>query len=457
MKNIQSYSIINDAVHKVMSFPEDCKDLIKLIVDSQTFQRLRHIKQLGMTELIFPTAVHNRFSHCLGASYVAYQMATNLGLRERETKYAIVSVLLHDIGHGPFSHAFEKILISKKGVKIKHEDWTESFLKEFEEGLEKHHVDYRILAQLIQRNYDYENRTYNIVADITSSQLDADRLDYLLRDSHFCGVPYGSTDISWIIKHLTIVNDEEGLPRLGVLQKGWRAVEHFLLCRRIMAQNVFKHHKKNAIEKLLHEFLIRIADGLADQESTIEGMIPRGPLKEFLKNTVAFRNDETDKQQFVSHNFPYYKHMTDYDIWTLIRDFAHEAPHNPASVFQIAHRIYNRNLPFSFKFPDSYGQEVMAAIQEIKDICSLRDCGWQIFTTDSDVTVYETHEDPILIVDEWGTTLSLTHYSDLMTHFTDCREQESYIAIDQEIWMSHGETIKGKLEAWVSFPKNVDG
>ncbi len=268
--------VINDAVHGVMSFDPKYKDIMKKIIDSSDFQRLRHIKQLGMVDLVFPSAVHTRFNHCLGAAYVASQMALKLKLPEEIEKYAIIGSLLHDIGHGPFSHAFEKLLkYNKNGkeVKIKHEDWTPHFVKQYKEVLEEEKIDYNLISKLIKGKNQGLNKIkedeMNLVADIISSQLDADRLDYLLRDSHICGVPYGKTDILWIISQLTKIQETGYPPRLGLERKGWRAAEHFLLCRRIMTQNVYHHHKKNVLEELLMIFLTDISDEIKKKEYSL--------------------------------------------------------------------------------------------------------------------------------------------------------------------------------------------
>ena len=234
-------SIINDAVHGVMSFSKEDKELLKDVIDSAPFQRLRHIKQLGLAELIFPTAVHNRFSHCLGTSYLAGRISDKLGLEDEEKRYALIGALLHDIGHGPFSHAFENFLVNQEEKKVKHEMWTASFLRELK-VLEGYNLNAEKLSRLIKKEEktegDFDN--FYLIRDIITSQVDADRLDYLLRDAHFCGVPYGNPDIEWIIQHVTRIEETGKPPRLGFLKKGYHAVEHFLLCRRIMLHIIIK-------------------------------------------------------------------------------------------------------------------------------------------------------------------------------------------------------------------------
>lgn len=147
-KEEQGYFIINDAVHGVMAYHRLDKDLFKSIIDSRVFQRLRHIKQMGLVDLVFPTANHSRFSHSLGTAYVASKIADTLELSDEDTQYAIVGALLHDIGHGPFSHAFEKFIANNKGEVVKHEKWTAYFLRELKDELDSKGLNYKKLSRL---------------------------------------------------------------------------------------------------------------------------------------------------------------------------------------------------------------------------------------------------------------------------------------------------------------------
>ncbi len=160
----------------------------------------------------------------------------------------MIACLLHDVGHGPFSHAFEGIFHDKM---IRHEDWTPYFLsdygtKEFfthyNRSNPRYHLNedkFRYIAEMIM----HKPVAKPVLADIVSSQLDADRFDYLLRDSHFCGVRYGEYDFRWMLHCMTIVeyNDRE---RLGVTHKGIGVVEHYLMARRLMTRNIYHSQKK---------------------------------------------------------------------------------------------------------------------------------------------------------------------------------------------------------------------
>lgn len=250
MSNI--FHVIKDPVHGTMQFTSMEDAWVKPFIDSPHFQRLRHIKQLGLGDLIFPGAVHTRFNHCLGCCYVASQIAHKIGLADEERQLVMIASLMHDIGHGPFSHAFEGVFKEKA---VLHEDWTPYFLndygqtdffKRYNHLNPRHQLNdekFNVIAHMIM----HKPAKKNVLADIVSSQLDADRLDYLLRDSHFCGVRYGEFDFRWLIHCMSIVECHEG-ERLGITHKGIGAVEHYLMARRLMARNIYHSQKKLAIE-----------------------------------------------------------------------------------------------------------------------------------------------------------------------------------------------------------------
>ena len=250
-----SFHVIKDPVHGTMQFTDREDKWLKPFIDSQHFQRLRHIKQMGMTDLVFPGAVHTRFNHSIGCSYVANQISNKIGLDDHSRQCVVLACLLHDIGHGPFSHTFEGIFLREP---IYHEDWTPYFLKSYHEKsfidlYNAQNPDFPLTQGLLSRieamimHKEVDNK---LLADIVSSQLDADRLDYLLRDSHFCGVSYGEYDLRWLLHVVTRVK-ACGEERLGITHKGIGAVEQYLMARRLLMRNIVRHPKKRAAESLL--------------------------------------------------------------------------------------------------------------------------------------------------------------------------------------------------------------
>ena len=241
--NRTHFHVIKDPVHGTMQFTSIEDNWVKPFIDSPHFQRLRHIKQLGMGDFIFPGSVHTRFNHCLGCCYVASQIAQKIGLADEERQLVMIACLLHDIGHGPFSHAFEGIFHNKL---IRHEDWTPYFLAdydtpEFFQQYNRKNPRYHLSSEKFRQIADmimHRPVEKCVLADIVSSQLDADRMDYLLRDSHFCGVRYGEFDFRWLLHCMSIVESKEG-ERLGITHKGIGVIEHYLMARRLMTRNIY--------------------------------------------------------------------------------------------------------------------------------------------------------------------------------------------------------------------------
>jgi hypothetical protein len=436
-----SYSIINDPIHGTMSFPSEWKELLKSLIDSENFQRLRHIRQLGVLDLIFPTAVHTRFSHCLGTAYVAYQMGEKIKLDKDKLQHVVVAALLHDIGHGPFSHMFEKLYKELKvPFSVNHEAWTLSFLKGYEKIFENYNLDYKRISNLIMHNHQ-DSSDWGAAADIVSSQLDADRLDYLLRDSHFCGVNYGKIEIQWILKHLEIVNFPSQRARLGLSKKGWHAAEHFLISRSIMNKNVYQHPKNRVLEKLVINLLSRLSDALVEMDGTDFDSINKN-LRKFLLSLKDKTWSSTDKEKFISENFEYYKTLVDYDIWMLIRDFSIKAEktNSPAieEIRVISQRIYERKLHDCYKLEASSISIVKAIMDEF--IAEKGIPSWKVFITDNQIKLYDSDDkEAILIQDNVkniasitfpSTVRKLTYYSHLVDMVRDQEESQYYLAID---------------------------
>ncbi len=342
---LTNYHVIKDPVHGTMQFTTMQDQWIKPIINHPVFQRLRHIKQLGLGDLIFPGAVHTRFNHSLGCCYVASQVAHELELSLADQQLVMVAALLHDVGHGPFSHAFEDLFEKKL---IRHEDWTPYFLQEFagEDFIKQYNQlnhDHRLNAERfaqIKAIIMHQPMANQLLADIVSSQLDADRLDYLLRDSYFCGVTYGQYDFHWLLHCLTTI-ENQGKQRLGVTYKGIGVVEHYLNARRLMIRNIYYHSKKLAVEFLLVEFLKLLSGDLMSQFPELLD----NSLGKFLQEVKRFNEHPTEshKQEFLEKNYHLYRHLTDYDVFMVMRAVAESQKQNEC--VELAKRLYYRHLP----------------------------------------------------------------------------------------------------------------
>ncbi|MFZ5480702.1 MAG: HD domain-containing protein [Myxococcota bacterium] len=211
------------------------------LVDTRAFQRLRRVRQLGLTHLVYPGAEHSRFPHGLGACHVAGQLAATLAAEGWTHDVALVRVaaLLHDLGHPPFSHAGEK--------GVRHERMTLRLVREGEvaDVLAAHGVDPEAVAALIEGKGDAA------ACALVSGQMDADRMDYLLRDARMCGVRYGEYDLPRLVESVTIAPDGG----LAVRRAGLHAVEGLLLARYSMFQQVYFHRTRRLLDLLLEQVL----------------------------------------------------------------------------------------------------------------------------------------------------------------------------------------------------------
>lgn len=241
-KHIQLSKIINDPVH---GFIEITNKVLLEIIDNQSFQRLRRIKQLGLSSLVYPGAVHTRFNHALGAMHLTKQAldvlrSKQVRISEEEYEATLIAILLHDIGHGPFSHALEHAIIRD----LHHEDMSLALMN---------YLNNMFGGKLSLGIQIFEGKySRKFLHQLVSSQLDMDRMDYLIRDSFFTGVAEGIVGIDRIIKILNVVNDQ-----LVCESKGIYSVEKFIVARRLMYWQVYLHKASIAAEYMLLNILKR--------------------------------------------------------------------------------------------------------------------------------------------------------------------------------------------------------
>ena len=263
---INKKKIINDPVFGFIKLESD---LIFDIIEHPYFQRLRRIKQLGLTNIVFPGANHTRFEHALGCVYLMRSAISNLRhkgveITEDESDAVSATILLHDIGHGPFSHTLENSI-----VEVSHEDISDFFMEEL-----NHQLNGKLtLAIKIFRDKYHKRFLHQLI----SSQLDIDRLDYLRRDSFYTGVIEGSIGSDRIIKMMNVYND-----MIVVEGKGIYSVEDFLMSRRLMYWQVYLHKTVIVADNILLNILRRA------RELTLRGVCVPAPfvLSVFLHNKI---------------------------------------------------------------------------------------------------------------------------------------------------------------------------
>lgn len=298
MKNVSKRKIFNDPVYGFVTVPFP---LALEIIDHPYFQRLRRIRQLGMTHLVYPGALHTRFHHAMGAMHLmgeAIETLRNKGhqISDEEAEAVTLAILLHDIGHGPFSHALENTIVDG----VHHEEISILFM----ERLNKE-FNGRLDLTLKIFNNTYKKK---FLHQLVSSQLDMDRLDYLNRDSFFTGVSEGVVGSERIIKMLEIKNDE-----LVVEEKGIYSIEKFIVARRLMYWQVYLHKTVVAAELMLINILKR-AKELAMKK---EELWCSPSLHKFLYN--RFNRIDFDMDPALLETFA---RLDDYDIMSAVKVWA---------------------------------------------------------------------------------------------------------------------------------------
>jgi hypothetical protein len=298
---VKEAKIINDPVFGFIKIP---RGLLYGIVEHPLFQRLNRINQLGLASVVYPGARHTRFQHSLGAFHLMTEAVLSLQQKgififDTEAEAVQAAILMHDIGHGPFSHVLEDTLIHG----ISHEDISLLMMEE----INRHFNGQLNLAISIFKG-DYPK---NFLHQLISSQLDMDRLDYLRRDSFYTGVTEGNIGSARIIKMLNVVDD-----MLVVDQKGIYSLENYLTTRRLMYWQVYLHRTCVAYEKVLVNMLTRAKELLRQGED----IFASPALHYFLAN-------EVDKNWFEAHpeTLSLYSELDDSDIWSAMKAWKHHS------------------------------------------------------------------------------------------------------------------------------------
>ena len=291
--------IINDPVHGFLSFPEP---EILQIVDHVWFQRLRNISQMGVAHFVYPGAVHTRFLHSLGACHLMGKALDELQfkgfeLSAAERTAARLAILLHDIGHGPFSHALERSLLGGIG----HEDVSRVIIQKLNQQMSGS-------LDMALQIFDFAHPK-KYLHQLVSSQLDVDRLDYLSRDSFYSGVSEGVIGYDRILKMLTVHDNE-----LAVEEKGIYSIEKFIIARHIMYWQVYLHKTVLGAELLLVNILKRA------KELSASGMqLSATPaLSYFLTQTIS-KQDLQEKDEVID----LFCSLDDADIIIAVKAWAH--------------------------------------------------------------------------------------------------------------------------------------
>jgi HD superfamily phosphohydrolase len=327
--------IFNDPLYGFITIQSD---LIFDIIQHPYFQRLRRIKQLGLTDLVYPGANHTRFHHALGAMHLMEQALSSLRnkgyeISEKEFESALIAILLHDIGHGPFSHVLEHSILSK----VHHESLSVLFM----EQLNNEFNNELSLAIKIFKG-EYERHFFH---QLVSSQLDTDRLDYLNRDSYFTGVSEGIVSSARLVRMFEVVNDE-----IAVQEKGIYSVENFLNSRRLMYWQVYLHKTTICAEEMLIQ-IVRRAKFLL--KSGVK-MYCSSALLPFLSNDYTLEDFEEDANLLNT-----FGKLDDLDIWSGIKEWAFS---KDLVLSILCNRLLDRNLFKVILSREEFSPEYLSSI-----------------------------------------------------------------------------------------------
>lgn len=380
--------IVNDPVYGFITIPYN---IVFDLVEHPYFQRLRRIKQVSLTHYVYPGALHTRFHHALGALHLMGQSievlrSKGVEISEKEAKAASIAILLHDIGHGPFSHTLENTLIN-----VHHEElsllFMESLNEQFKNKLE--------LAIQIFKNEYHKKFLHQLI----SGQLDMDRMDYLNRDSFFTGVHEGVIGYDRIIKMLAVHKGE-----LVVEEKGIYSIEKFLIARRLMYWQVYLHKTVLGVEQMLIRAWQRAKD-LASQGASFE--ISKS-LRFFLFNDIKSEDFVRDREELISH----FAKLDDYDIVSALKYFI---GHDDFVLSYLSESIINRKLfkielrtePFSEKYVNKIRQKVAKKLNLSKDLIQ-----YLVFQGTESNQTYNTARDEIKILYKNGKVKPMSESSD---------------------------------------------
>jgi HD superfamily phosphohydrolase len=309
--------IINDPIYGFITVKDP---LIYELIDHPYFQRLRRISQLGLTYLVYPGAYHTRFHHAIGAMHLMGRAIYTLRqkgheITPEEERGVLIAILLHDVGHGPFSHALEHTLIPG----VSHEALSLKIMEELNQEFDG--------ALTLAIDIFTNNHPKAFLHQLISSQLDMDRLDYLRRDSFYSGVTEGSVNSERLLTMLNVKDDQ-----LVVDSKGIYSIEKFLVARRLMYWQVYMHKTVLSAEFMLVNILKR-AKYLATQGVELTGT---QALKHFLHADYTW-NDFEENPAILKK----FLELDDFDVMSGIKDWAN---HNDLILSDLSGRIINRNL-----------------------------------------------------------------------------------------------------------------
>ncbi|MBS1571025.1 MAG: HD domain-containing protein [Bacteroidetes bacterium] len=389
--------IINDPVHGFVKIPYE---ILFDVIEHPYFQRLRRIGQTGLLNLIFPGATHTRFHHAIGAMHLMFTALETLKLKgvqiaKEEEKSALLAILLHDIGHGPFSHALENMLMEdwhhEKLSLLLMKDLNNQFQGELSMAIEM------FLGK-------YPRKFFN---QLISSQLDVDRLDYLKRDSFYTGVTEGNINTQRIISMLNVADDE-----LVVDYKGIYSIENFLTARMFMYWQVY-YHKTSA---LAEHILVKILERAKHLQSIGDNLEASQNLKYFL---------DKDKNTSTSDDIFRFTQLDDTDVVQAIKNWS---GHHDFVLSYYCSSIVERNLPKTIISSNDFSQDlIQGKIDQTNSKYNTDQGKLVVDVFQRTLLPYNSNKQPIVLLKKNGEVVDLENSENQILTSAIAKENTKYI------------------------------
>lgn len=383
--------IINDPIY---GFIKINNPFILKLIDHPFVQRLKRIKQLGLAEFVYPGAHHTRFHHALGAMHLMDQALANLQAKgytitDTEKEAAAIAILLHDVGHGPFSHVLEYTLLNH----VHHEEISNLLMKKLNE-----HFDGRLTLAIDMFSGKYERPFFH---QLISSQLDVDRLDYLSRDSFYTGVREGFIGSERLLSMLDLQDEN-----LVMEEKGIYSIENFLMARRLMYWQVYLHKTAIAAETMLIQILRRAKTLIHEGKK----LTCTSALMTFLKKDYTWEEFSTTDKLWLA-----FTDLDDHDVWAAIKEWKHATDPILSRLCGdfLARRLFTCKLGTQ-PIPKSKRTELA---QEITQRLKINEEELSYFVVEGTTSnsAYVQGDNTIKIVDKQGQVVELAEASDLPT------------------------------------------
>lgn len=356
---------IRDPLHDLIEFQETrFDDMLWKVIQTTPFQRLRRIRQLGFSELVYPGATHTRFAHSIGVLHIARKLMAIIekhldqGFDQHRANVALAASLVHDVGHGPFSHSFETIG-KKLGLKYaKHEDVSDELITNGEiadvlNGFQANFADE--VAEMISAEFPKD-----IYSSVVSSQFDADRLDYMQRDRLMTGTQHSQIDFTWLVSNLEIGSVEYGVEEevLGEVDsfvlnsKAFFAAETYVVGLFQLYPTVYFHKATRCAEKIFQQLILRIVKLVSEKKTKDIGLSRKHPIIQFALKPNDINNILT---------------LDDSVIWGALPELSKA---KDTKVSELAERLHKRNLHKSINIRDEITKELGPQKNEkIDDVC----------------------------------------------------------------------------------------